>query len=55
MGRAHILESDEEKCQGLRIIIGQYTEGDFTFPKEKVDKIVVVKVDILQFSKCISA
>lgn len=45
-GRAHFLGSDEEKSQGLRVIVRQYTEGDYTFPKDSLDKIVVVRVDI---------
>ena len=46
VGRAYILESDEEKSQGLRVIVRHYTEGDFTFPKADLDKIMVVRVDI---------
>ncbi len=46
VGKACFLEGDEEKCHGLGVIVRHYTEGDFTFPKETLDKIVVVRVDI---------
>ena len=46
VGRAHFLEGDEEKSHGLGVIVRHYTEGDFTFPKETLDKITVVRVDI---------
>jgi len=46
VGKACFLESDEEKSHGLGVIVGHYTEGDFTFPKETLDKIVVVRIDI---------
>jgi len=46
VGRACFLESDEEKSHGLRVIVRHYTEGDFTFPKETLDKITVVRVAI---------
>ena len=45
-GRAFILESDEEKSQGLKLIIKQYGMKDFDFPKTRLDKTLVVKVDI---------
>jgi len=45
VGRACILEKDEEKSHGLRVIVRQYTEGDFSFPK-KLDSVLVVRVDI---------
>ena len=46
VGRAYILEDDEEKSHGLNLIMRQYTEGDFSFPKSELDKTLVVKVDI---------
>ncbi len=46
VGRARILESDEEKTRGLRLIMRQCAEGDFRFPKSELAKILVVKVDI---------
>lgn len=46
VGRAYILEDDEEKTHGLNLITKQYTKGDFSFPKSELDKTLVVKVDI---------
>ena len=46
VGRAHILHSDEEKCYGLRVIMKQYAEGEFSFPKARLDKTLVIKIDI---------
>ncbi len=45
-GRAFILESDEDKIHGLNLIVGHYTDGQFTFPQEKIDTTAVVKVEI---------
>ena len=46
VGRARILESDEEKSHGLGLIMKQYGGSDFGFPKSKLDKTLVVRVDI---------
>jgi len=46
VGRAYILESDQEKSRGLRLIMRQYTGGDFSFPKSTLDRTLVVRVDI---------
>ena len=46
VGKAHILENDKEKSYGLRLIMKQYTEGDFNFPKPMLDSTLVVRVDI---------
>lgn len=46
VGRAKILESDEEKSHGLGLIAKQYGGGDFGFPKSNLDKTLVVRVDI---------
>lgn len=45
-GRAFILESDEEKSRGLKLIIKQYGMKGFDFPKTRLDKTMVVRVDI---------
>ena len=45
-GKAHILENAEEKAHGLRLIMGHYAKGDFSFPKPKIDTVWVVRVDI---------
>jgi len=46
VGRAYILEDDEEKSHGLNLITKQYTKGDFSFPKSELEKTLVVRVDI---------
>ena len=46
VGRAYILESDEEKSYGLKLIMNQYSEGDFSFAKSALDSVLVVRVDI---------
>jgi len=46
VGRAYILENDEEKTHGLRLIMRQYAGGDFTFSKSELDSVLVVRVDI---------
>jgi len=45
-GRIHILEKDEDKSHGLRVIVNHYAEGELSFPKSKLDKTLVVKVNI---------
>lgn len=45
-GKAHILEGDREKIQGLKILMKQYSEDEFSFPKAKLDKVMVVRIDI---------
>jgi hypothetical protein len=46
VGRAHILEGDEEKSYGLRLILKHYTGGDFSFPKAELDSVLVARIDI---------
>ena len=46
VGRAHILESDEEKSHGLRLIMRQYSGDKFNFSKLEVDSVLVVRVEI---------
>jgi len=46
VGKAHILENDKEKSHALCVIMKQYTEGDFSFPKPMLDSTLVVRVDI---------
>ncbi len=46
VGKAYILENDEDKSHGLKVIVRQYTKGDFTFTEENLDKVIVVKIDI---------
>ena len=46
VGRASILENDDEKSHGLGLIMKHYGSNDFGFPKSKLDKTLVVRVDI---------
>ena len=46
VGKACILEKDEEKSHGLRVIMRRYAEGDFGIPEEKLDSVLVVRIDI---------
>jgi len=46
VGRASILEDDGEKSHALRLIMGHYSKGDFSFPKPALDSVSVVRVDI---------
>lgn len=50
VGRAYILENDEEKSHGLNLIMEQYTEGDVSFPKSVLNSVLVVRVDIKSLS-----
>ena len=45
-GRAYILEKDEEKVHGLSLIMKQYSEGKTTFDFEKLDSVLIIKIDI---------
>ena len=45
-GRAYILKRDEEKVHGLSLIMKQYSEGKTTFDFEKLDSVLLVKIDI---------
>ncbi|RII29870.1 MAG: pyridoxamine 5'-phosphate oxidase family protein [Geobacter sp.] len=45
-GRATLLEGQEEKEAGLRVIMGQYGEGEFNFPAEATAKTAVIRVGI---------
>ena len=46
MGRAYILEKDEEKSHVLDLITKRYAGGTLSFPKSEMDKTLVVRVDI---------
>ena len=46
MGRAKILESEEEKSHGLGLIMKQYGGSDSSFPKTTLAKTLVVRIDI---------
>jgi len=45
-GRACILEKDEEKVHGLSLLMRQYSEGEPSLDFEKLDSVLVVKIDI---------
>ncbi|MFQ5996622.1 MAG: pyridoxamine 5'-phosphate oxidase family protein [Dehalococcoidales bacterium] len=46
VGRAHILGNDGEKIHGLNVLMKQYSEGEFSFSKEKLALALVVRIDI---------
>lgn len=46
VGRASILENDEEKAQALKLIMQQYSEDEFSFSNSALDSVLVVKVNI---------
>ena len=46
MGRAYILEKDEEKSYALDLITKRYAGDELSFPKSELDKTLVVRVDI---------
>ena len=46
VGRAYILENDEEKTRGLKVIMKHYSGDESSFPKSKLDKTLVVRIDI---------
>ena len=45
-GRAHILETDEEKLHGLKVIMRQCAGGEYGFSEEKWDSVLVVEIKI---------
>jgi len=49
-GKARVLQSREEKCHGMKLIVKQYVEGEFSFPESKLDNTLVVEVDIRSIS-----
>ena len=46
VGRAYILENDEQKSYALDLITKRYAGDELSFPKSELDKTLVVKVDI---------
>ena len=46
VGRAYILDSDEDKAHGLSLIMKQYSDGEPESDFEKLDLILIVKIDI---------
>lgn len=45
-GRAFLLESPEEKIEGLNIIMSQYSGKTFQFPEDRLKATTVFKVEI---------
>ena len=45
-GRAYILEDKEEKSRGMKLIIRQCIEGEYSFSEDRLESVVVIKIDI---------
>ncbi len=45
-GKATVVESIEEKIRALAVILRQYSNEEFQFPRDTVERIAVIKVDI---------
>jgi len=45
-GKACLVDDKTEKEAALRIIMRHYSDEDFTFDPSKVDKVVIIKVEI---------
>lgn len=45
-GRAYILETDEEKLRGLKVIMRQCAGGEYAFSEERLDSVLVVEIKI---------
>jgi nitroimidazol reductase NimA-like FMN-containing flavoprotein (pyridoxamine 5'-phosphate oxidase superfamily) len=45
-GTAVQLSDTEEKRRGLRVIMAQYSPGDYTFPDEILERTAVIRIDI---------
>ena len=45
-GKASFIESPEEKTEALKIIMEHYSDEDFHFPLEALNKTAVIKVEI---------
>ncbi len=46
IGRAYILESNEEKAHGLKSIMRQCVGGEYSFSEESLDTLLVIRIDI---------
>ncbi len=49
-GKARILKENEEKSRALQTIVKHYSGGEFTFTEAELDKVLVWKIEIEQFS-----
>jgi nitroimidazol reductase NimA-like FMN-containing flavoprotein (pyridoxamine 5'-phosphate oxidase superfamily) len=45
-GRAHLLESEEEKRRALDVILAHYSDRKYEYRPRRLDKVAVVRVDI---------
>ena len=45
-GRAEILKDSEAKVEGLHVLMAHYSDKEFVFPPEAVDKTAVVRVTV---------
>lgn len=45
-GKASLLDHPDEKRRALSIIMGQYSDRDFSFPDHIVEKTGIIKIDI---------
>jgi nitroimidazol reductase NimA-like FMN-containing flavoprotein (pyridoxamine 5'-phosphate oxidase superfamily) len=50
VGRASILDKDEEKVHGLNVLMNHYTDGDTNADFPKLDVTAVVRIDIEHMS-----
>jgi nitroimidazol reductase NimA-like FMN-containing flavoprotein (pyridoxamine 5'-phosphate oxidase superfamily) len=46
VGRAVILEDDENKSRALRLVMEHYNQDDFSFPKSALGSVLVVRIDV---------
>jgi nitroimidazol reductase NimA-like FMN-containing flavoprotein (pyridoxamine 5'-phosphate oxidase superfamily) len=49
-GTASFIEGAPEKIRAVQTIMSHYTTRDFTFVESDVDKIVVIRIDIMEIS-----
>ena len=50
-GKASILTDDDQKKEGLSIIIDHYSSGSsYSFSKKKLDEVVIMKIEIVQMT-----
>jgi nitroimidazol reductase NimA-like FMN-containing flavoprotein (pyridoxamine 5'-phosphate oxidase superfamily) len=46
LGRAYFIDDDTEKIRALNLIVAQFTEKKFTYPKATLDATMVVRIEI---------
>jgi uncharacterized protein len=45
-GRAFVIEGSEQKVKALDIIMAHYSEGQFEYSKDNLDKLAIIKIEI---------